>query len=151
MTVELGITPDHRWRFSPAELVPAVRAAGFVACGISAEAVDDDAVDAYASSGIRCHEVLALFVGDDEEATVARAGELAKVAETIGAPWGLTDFASSQVERSIQRCAEEFAGAGVGTAVEFSPLGPISSIPGGMEVVAAVRRAGGRAGLMIDS
>jgi sugar phosphate isomerase/epimerase len=36
-------------------------------------------------------------------------------------------------------------------AVEFSPLGPISSIGDGMEVVRAVNRGGGHAGLMIDS
>jgi sugar phosphate isomerase/epimerase len=151
VTIELALTPDHRWPYPTAEVVAAARTAGFVACGISAEAVDADAVTAYASAGIRCHEVMALFVGEDEDVAAARAEELAHVAASIGSTWVLTVFAAAEVDRSVARCAEKLADEGVAMAVEFSPLGPISSIPDGMNMVHAARRSGARAGLMIDS
>jgi sugar phosphate isomerase/epimerase len=91
---------------------------------------------------------------DDEVAMTASAQDLAEAAEKIGAPWILTVFAAPltvETEKVLQRCAAVFADAGAGMAVEFSPLGPISSIRKGMDVVQAVNRGAGRAGLMIDS
>lgn len=59
-------------------------------------------------------------------------------------------FTTSPAVDIVKRCANMFDTAGAGLAVEFSPLGPISSIRDGMDVVRAATR-GGRAGLMIDS
>jgi sugar phosphate isomerase/epimerase len=151
--VDFAITPDNRWECATADLVSAANAAGFAAVGINADRVDA-AASTYVASGVRCHEVLALVVSDNEPATMAAAEQLAHAAAVMGAAWVLTVFTTpltTRVAELIQRCAKGFADAGAGMAVEFSPLGPVTSIRDGMEVVQAVNGGGGRAGLMIDS
>ena len=71
--MQLALTPDGGWDFATADLVSAASAAGFTAVGINADRVDAAAVEAYAAAGVRCHELLALVVGDDESATMASA------------------------------------------------------------------------------
>ena len=148
--MHLALTPDGRWDFATADLVSVASTAGFTAVGVNAERVNAAAVDAYAAAGVRCHELLALVVSDDESATIASAELLADRAQTIGAEWVLTVFTAEVPPQRIQRCASLFDGVGAGMAVEYTPLGAIPSISDGMEVVRAARR-GGRAGLMIDS
>jgi hypothetical protein len=77
MSVQLAITPDHRWGFTTSDLVAAASQAGFAALGISADCVDTAAASAYAATGLRCHEILALLFSDDETATMATAERLA--------------------------------------------------------------------------
>jgi sugar phosphate isomerase/epimerase len=148
--MQLALTPDGRWDFATADLVSAARAAGFTAVGVNAERVDAAAADAYAAAGVRCHELLALVVGDDESAMMASAEQLADCAQTISAEWVLTVFTAKVPIQRIQRCAKLFGNVGAGMAVEYTPLGAIPSIGDGMEYVRAAGR-GGRAGLMIDS
>ena len=148
--MQLALTPDGRWDYPTADLVSAASAAGFTAVGINADRVDAAGVDAYAATGIRCHELLALVVGDDESAMVASAEGLADRAQTIGAEWVLTVFTEKVPLARIERCAKMFDGAGAGIAVEYTPLGAIPTIGDGMEYVRAASRSG-RAGLMIDS
>ena len=148
--MQLALTPDGRWDFATVDLVSAASAAGFAAVGVNADRVDDAAVEAYAAAGVRCHELLALVVSDDESATMASAELLADRAQTIGAQWVLTVFTAKVPPQRIQRCTKLFDDIGAGMAVEYSPLGAISSIRDGMEAVRAASR-GGRAGLMIDS
>jgi sugar phosphate isomerase/epimerase len=151
--VQLALTPDGRWGYPTAELVSAARGAGFNAVGINADRVDGAAVESYRSAGLLCHEVLALIVGDDETATLTAARRLAHAASAMRATWVLTVFTaavSARTEQLIQHCAAIIADAGAAMAVEFSPLGPVSSINAGMDAVRAANR-GGRAGLMIDS
>ena len=130
--MQIALTPDGRWDFATADLVAAATAAGFTAVGITADRVDDAAVEAYAAAGVRCHELLALVVSADSSATVASAEQLADRAQVIGAEWVLTVFTEAVPSEHIQRCARLFDGVGAGMAVEFSPLGPISSIRDGM-------------------
>jgi sugar phosphate isomerase/epimerase len=148
--VQLALTPDGRWNFATADLVSAASAVGFKAVGINAERVDAAAVDAYAAAGVRCHELLAFVVGEDESATMASAEQLADRARTSGAEWVLTVFTASVPPLRIQRYAKLFEYAGTGMAVEYTPLGAIPTIRDGMDVVRAANR-GGHAGLMIDS
>ena len=148
--MQLALTPDGRWDFATTDLVSAARAAGFTAVGVNAERVDAAAADAYAAAGVRCHELLALVVGDDESAMMASAEQLADRAQTISAEWVLTVFTAKVPIQRIQRCAKLFGNVGAGMAVEYTPLGVIPSIGDGMEYVRAAGR-GGRAGLMIDS
>jgi len=148
--VQLALTPDGRWDYPTADLVSSASAAGFTAVGINADRVDAAGVDAYAATGIRCHELLALVVGDDESAMVASAEGLADRAQTIGAEWVLTVFTEKVPLARIEHCAKMFDGAGAGIAVEYTPLGAIPTIGDGMEYVRAASRSG-RAGLMIDS
>ena len=118
--------------------------------GINADRVDAAAVEAYAAAGVRCHELLALVVGDDESATMASAEQLADRAHAVGAEWVLTVFTAKVPPQRIQRCAKLFDDVGAGMAVEYTPLGAIPSIRDGMDVVRAASRTA-RAGLMIDS
>jgi sugar phosphate isomerase/epimerase len=148
--VQLALTPGGRWDYATPELVSAACAAGFTAVGVNADRVDAAAVEAYAAAGVRCHELLALVVSDDESATMASAELLADRAQAVGAEWVLTVFTAKVPPQRIQRCARLFDGAGAGMAVEYTPLGAIPSIGDGIEAVRAARR-GGRAGLMIDS
>ena len=148
--MQLALTPDGRWDYPTADLVSAASAAGFTAVGINADRVDAAAVEAYAAAGVRCHELLALVVGDDESATMASAEQLADRAHAVGAEWVLTVFTATVPPQRIQRCAKLFDDVGAGMAVEYTPLGAIPSIRDGMEVVRAASRSA-RAGLMIDS
>jgi sugar phosphate isomerase/epimerase len=148
--VQLALTPDGRWDFPTADVVSAASTAGFTAVGVNADRIDAAAVEAYATAGVRCHELLALVVTDDESATLASAEQLADRAHTIGAEWVLTVFTANVPPSRIRRCAKLFDDAGAGMAVEYTPLGAIPSIADGMEAVQAAHR-GGRAGLMIDS
>ena len=148
--MRLALTPDGRWEYPTADLVSAACAAGFTAVGINADRVDTAAVDAYVATGVRCHELLALVVGDDESATRISAEQLADRAQTIGADWVLTVFTEKVPPARIERCAKLFDGVGAGIAVEYTPLGAIPTIGDGMEYVRAASRSA-RAGLMIDS
>jgi sugar phosphate isomerase/epimerase len=152
--VELAITPDGRWEADTADLIAATAGAGFGALGLGLQRADAAARDAFRAAGLRCHEVLALLVSEDEPETITAAGHLAEAAATMDADWVLTIFRSplsAESAKTIHRCAAMFAEAGAGMAVEFSPLGPISTIQAGLEVVQVANRDGGRAGLMIDT
>src|SRR5258708_16075683 len=107
---------------------------------------------ALAAGGLRCHELLALVLSADEQATLRRARQLAEAAALVNAPWVLTTFAvplNPGPRPLIERCAAMFAEAGAGMAVEFSPLGAVTSIAPGLEVVKAAGVE--RAGVVIDS
>jgi sugar phosphate isomerase/epimerase len=154
VTVPLAITPDARWEASPAQLAAAAGAAGFVAVGIRADRADEAALQAYNQAGVRCHEMLALVLEEDEKATMMAAERLAAAASTMAAEWVLTIFRTELTPRATrlaQRCATLFAEVGAGLAAEFSPLGPVATISQAMEIVRSGNRGGGRAGLMIDS
>jgi sugar phosphate isomerase/epimerase len=154
VTVDLALTPDARWGFSTADLVSAATSAGFSSLGINVERVDADAARDYAASALGCHELLALVVSDDEWAVRSDADRLAAAAETMGAAWVLTVFTTPLAPSTaslIAQCANVFAEAGTSMAVEFSPLGPVSSISSAMAAVRAAGRGDGRAGLLIDS
>src|SRR6516162_9985345 len=131
MAVELALTADSRWDISTEDLVEAARQAGFSALGIGADRVDATTAKTFKAAGLRCHELLALVVEDDEPAMVRWAGQLAEAAAVIGAQWVLTVFRcglTDSTARVIERCAALFSEAGAGMAVEFSPLGPVMSI-----------------------
>jgi sugar phosphate isomerase/epimerase len=153
LMVELAITPDRRWRVSAPELAALAAVEGFVALGIAAGSADVEAFAAYERAGVRCHEVLSVVVNEDAEETLENAAQAAVAAEIMRAEWVLTVFRTplnTDSSRTVARCAAIYGEAGAGMAVEFSPFGPVTSIPAALEVVDAARR-GGRAGVMIDS
>jgi hypothetical protein len=121
--VQLALTPDGKWDVATADLVRAASAAGFSAVGVNSDRVDAEAVGAYTAAGVRCHELLAFIVGDDESTTMASAEQLADRAQVIGADWVLTVFTDKVPAKRIQRCAKLFDSAGAGIAVEYTPLG----------------------------
>lgn len=152
MPVELALSPDSKWDIGGADLVEAAHGAGFSAVGLAAEMAGDGARTAMQHTGIRCHELVALIVGEDEQANEASASRLASAASEVGAPWVLAVFGAgleSGIVDSLRRCAGLFGQAGARMAVEFSPLGPVSSLRDGLAVVRAVGED--MAGLVIDS
>jgi sugar phosphate isomerase/epimerase len=154
VAISLAITPDARWEVPAAELVGAAGAAGFAAVGIGADRVDPAAVKAYHDAGVRCHEVLALILNEDEAVTIASAERLAAAAATMEAAWVLTVFRgglTGATSKLVRRCAQLFGEAGAGMAAEFSPFGPVSTIPQAMEIVRAGNLGSGKTGLVIDS
>jgi sugar phosphate isomerase/epimerase len=152
VSVELGLTPDARWDIDVAGLVAAAGSAGFSALGMAAARADAACAAALAAGGLRCHELLALVLSADEEATLRRARRLAEAAAAVSAQWVLTTFAAPldrQTEPLVERCAAMFAEAGARMAVEFSPLGPVPSISAALAVADAA--GPGRAGVVIDT
>jgi len=152
VNVEFGLTPDGQWDIDVAGLVAAAGDAGFSAVGMPGRRADAACAAALAAGGLRCHELLALVLSADEEATLRRARQLAEAAALVNAPWVLTTFAvplNPGTRPLIERCAAMFAEAGAGMAVEFSPLGAVTSIAAGLEVVKAAGVE--RAGVVIDS
>src|SRR5690242_15641553 len=152
MTVELGLTPDGRWEIDVPGLVAAASGAGFSALGLRADLAGPEAAAAFTTAGLRCHEVLALVVGEDAPATIADAERLAAAAHAMDAPWVLSVYLTGVSDRTaklVARCAAVLAAAGAGLAVEFSPLGPVATLRDALDLVAAA--GAGQAGVVIDS
>ncbi len=152
MTIELALTPDSRWEIEAPALVEAAHQAGFEAVGLLAGQAGEDAASTLSAFGLRCHEVLALVLTNDEQITLSSAEYLAVAAAAVRAEWVLTVFRaplSDATAKLVRRCAGLFHAAGSKMAVEFSPLGSVGSIPAGLEIVAVAGPQ--QAGLMIDS
>ena len=152
MAIEFGLTPDSRRDIDAASLVAAAAGAGFSAVGMAGRQADAASAAALADAGLRCHEMLALVVGPDEESTLSQARLLAEAAATVRAQWVLTTFLvplDAATAGLIRQCAALFAAAGAGMAVEFSPLGAVPSIAAALAVAEAA--GAGRAGVLIDS
>jgi sugar phosphate isomerase/epimerase len=150
--MELALTQDTRRPVATAELAAVARAAGFSALGMVSGRFAPEDRTVLADAGLRCHELLGLQVRADAAATIASAERLARDAEVIGAPWVLTTFETpleGSVRETVARCALICAEAGAGLAIEFSPLGPVPGILGGIDAVAAA--LGGRSGIVIDA
>jgi sugar phosphate isomerase/epimerase len=150
--IELGLTPDAGWQAEVAELLAVTAAAGFTTTGIGEARVDAELVTLLDANGLRCHELMALLVSDDRDTTVTAAQSLAEAAGIVHAEWVLTVFRSpldATTAPIIERCAAMFAEAGSKMAVEFSPMGGVTSIEAGLAVVDAA--GAGRAGLLIDT
>jgi len=153
MAVEIALTPDSWWEIDVSDQVKAAREAGFTSLGIKAEQADDGARAMFDAAGLRCHEVLALIITDNEAATLRSAAHNAAAAEKMGAPWVTTIFHSpitDDIRRLVARCAATFAEAGVRMAVEFHPFGPVTSIRDGLDMVDAAG-AGAGAALLVDT
>jgi sugar phosphate isomerase/epimerase len=153
MAVSLGLTPDGGWSAPLEEILRATAQAGFSSLGLSGHTASAEVRAAYAEANLACEEILALVITDDEASVRTQAQVLAEAASTMGAPFILTVYATPLTDASaalIKTTAEIFATGGARMAVEFSPLGPIATLPLALEVVEA---AGGssRAGAMIDS
>jgi len=152
LAVELVLTPDTRWPVDVDDLVAMTAAAGFSGLGMTGAWITADTAAAYEAAGIRCHEVMALLITDDDEATLNWAQRLAHSAALVAAPWITTVFVAGIDARRLElvsRCAAIFADAGVGMAVEFSPAGAVTSITEGLAIVDAV--GADRAALLVDS
>jgi sugar phosphate isomerase/epimerase len=147
--VDLGLTPDTRWKTDAAALVEAAYAAGFTMLGTTSLLVTPETPDLYRRAGLGCHELLGLVV-TDADATLRSASHVAEQAAMMSASWVNTTFKAISGETAglVRRCAAMLAEAGAGMAVEFSPLGPVAALQDGLDMVALVGNE--RAGLVID-
>jgi sugar phosphate isomerase/epimerase len=134
--VELGLTPDTRWKTDMAALVEVAGTAGFKALGTTSLLVTPDAPRLYASAGLLCHELLGLVV-TDVDTTLGWAAQVAEQAARVRARWVNTTFKTVDDGTAglVRRCAAMFAEAGAGMAIEFSPLGPVASLQDGLDMV----------------
>lgn len=152
MSIELGLTSDGRWGLGVSELVGPVKQAGFTSLGVSAEAVESGSAAEVRKAGLRCHELMALTISNNQPATLASVERLAEKAAEIEAEWVVTVFAANMDRQAfalIDSCAAILSESGARMAVEFSPLGSVTSIRGGLEIVSAVGPE--RAGVLIDT
>lgn len=152
MNVEIGLTSDRRWQVELHNLAKATKDAGFTSLGIGAESVDRDSGVTIRNAGLQCHEVMALVISDNQPATLASAERVAMSAAAVDAAWVVTVFAAKMDRHAValvSRCAAILHGAGTRMAVEFSPLGSVTSIRDGLELVSAVGPE--RAGVLIDT
>ncbi|WP_029429580.1 sugar phosphate isomerase/epimerase [Blastococcus sp. URHD0036] len=153
MRYELALTTDSRWTADTAELVAAAGRAGFAGIGLGADrAAGPGVAEALTGAGVRCTELMALMVSRNAERTLASARQLAAAAAAVGAPWVLTVPAtppSPEAAELLGRCADVVAEAGARLAVEFSPLGVVTSIDAARELIAAADP--GRTAVMIDT
>ena len=152
MSIELGLTADSRWKLGLSDLVEPVKQAGFTSLGVSAASVYPGSAVEVRNAGLRCRELMALVISNNEPATLASAERIAESVAEVEAEWVVTVFAGNVDRRSfavIDRCAAILSGSGARMAVEFSPLGSVTSIRGGLEIVAAV--GSDRAGVLIDT
>ena len=151
MAVQLALSPDVSWGIGVEEQVKVVRNAGFAALGIHAHRADGATRRTFDAVGLGCHEILALVISDNEEATLRSAAQNAAAADVMGAPWVTTIFhgpITDATRRLVARCAVTIAEAGAGLAVEFHPLCEVTNIGAALDLVDA---AGSGAGLLIDS
>jgi sugar phosphate isomerase/epimerase len=134
--MELGLTPDTRWKTNAASLVEAAGSAGFTQLGTTSLLVTPEAPGLFAQAGLCCHELLGLVVSD-VETTLSWAARLAEQAAVMGATWVNTTFKVVDGESAglVRRCAAMLAEAGAGMAIEFSPLGPVVSLQDGLDMV----------------
>jgi sugar phosphate isomerase/epimerase len=150
---ELALTTDSRWTADTAELAAAAGKAGFAGIGLGPDrASAPGAADTLAAAGVRCSELMALMVSRNAERTLASARQLAAAATAVGAPWVLTVPAtppSPEAAALLGRCADIVAEAGARLAIEFSPLGVVTSIAAARELAAAADP--GRTAVMIDT
>jgi sugar phosphate isomerase/epimerase len=107
------------------------------------------------SLGLTACDIAGSNVSADREASLAEAKELAGYGRELGASWvqaritaPLDDPATLDTYR---RCAEVVAADGCGFALEFSPFTPINSLGRAREVLAEVRDASPRQGIVVDT
>jgi sugar phosphate isomerase/epimerase len=147
--VELGLTPDTRWKTDIGALVKVAGAAGFTALGTTSLLLTSEAPRLYANAGLHCHELLGLVV-TDVDTTLGWAAQLAEQAAHMRASWVNTTFKTvgDGTADLVRRCAAMFAEAGAGMAIEFSPLGPVASLQDGLDMADLSRNPA--TGIVVD-
>jgi sugar phosphate isomerase/epimerase len=113
----------------------------------------DDLAGSIRAAGLQVFDISGINIGTDADAAVAEATEAAAFAAALDARWvqsrvTVDDAASRALYR---RCAAIVDSVGCGTALEFSPFTPISSIDTARAFLGAVRDGSARHGIVVDS
>lgn len=150
MSIELGLTADARWTISPQALAASAGEAGFSAIGLWMP-MAEVAQRAPLGHGVRCSELMALFLTGNERKTLEIATRLATAVDTTGAEWVLTGPLTPPTDDCLAllaRCAGLLAEAGARLAIEFSPFSQATSI---CDAVQWAKAAGHRAAVLVDT
>jgi sugar phosphate isomerase/epimerase len=93
------------------------------------------------SQGMRCYEIAALMVGDDEADALAQADVIAGLAATLRPDWVLTNVVAPVDDRllaTLGRCADVIGESGAGLAVEYLPWTPVAGARAALDVASRV-------------
>jgi sugar phosphate isomerase/epimerase len=109
--------------------------------------------DTLSERRLGCLDLAGLTIGTDEARTKREADELLEMAAALGAKWmqvRVVDEVDDRIRALFGWSADHFGAAGVGLAVEFSPLTMVKNITDARELLAA---AGGdaRTGVIVDT
>jgi sugar phosphate isomerase/epimerase len=88
--------------------------------------------------GIDCHEIAALVISDDADATADSLAFVARAVDTFAAPAVLAvvhGAVTPSVVDATRRCVDIVAERGARTAVEFLPVLPIASIEAVVDLI----------------
>jgi sugar phosphate isomerase/epimerase len=87
--------------------------------------------------GMRCYEIAALMVGDDEADALEQANVIAGLAGVLRPDWVLTNVVAPVDDRmiaTVSACADVIGGAGAGLAVEYLPWTPVAGAGAALDV-----------------
>jgi sugar phosphate isomerase/epimerase len=109
--------------------------------------------DTLSERHLGCLDLAGLTIGADEARTKHEADELLEMAVALGAKWmqvRVVDEVDDRIRDLFGWSADHFGAAGVGLAVEFSPLTMVKNITDARELLAA---AGSdvRTGVIVDT
>jgi sugar phosphate isomerase/epimerase len=111
----------------------------------------EDVAAVVASSGLRCAEILALWIGPDPAAVRAELARIEPLVRALRPDFVLVNAdldPDARAGAELRRCAERLGAHGARLAVEFLPFLRVRSIGGALELVA---RAGVDAGVLVDT
>lgn len=111
----------------------------------------EELATAVARSGLRCVEVQALVVTDDEDATLSEADEMASMLEVLRPDFLMTGFPGEPTDAAVRnyRLAAARMPAGTRIGLEFMPTLPIVDIAAARSVLQ--RAALDDAGVVVDA
>jgi sugar phosphate isomerase/epimerase len=101
--------------------------------------------------GMRCYEIAALMVGDDEADALAQAETIAGPASVLRPEWVLTNVVAppdDALVATLTRCADVIGQAGAGLAIEYLPWTPVPGARAAMDV--AARAGSDRVKVLLD-
>jgi sugar phosphate isomerase/epimerase len=101
----------------------------------------DEIADRLGEHGMRCFEIAALMVGDDEADALVQADVIAGLAAVLRPDWVLTNVVTPVDDRllaTLLRCADVIGGAGAGLAIEYLPWTPVAGARVALDVASHV-------------
>jgi sugar phosphate isomerase/epimerase len=93
------------------------------------------------SRGMRCFEIAALMVGDDEADALVQADVIARLAAVLHPDWVLTNVVApvdDHLIATLSRCADLIGAAGARLAVEYLPWTPVAGARAALDVASRV-------------
>jgi sugar phosphate isomerase/epimerase len=109
--------------------------------------------DALSERRLACLDLAGLTIGADESRTKHEADKLLEMASALDATWvqaRVVDEVDDRIAKLFAWSADHFGTAGVGLAVEFSPLTRVETLAKARELVGGAG-VGARTGVIVDT